>query len=142
MLAPPYQKVYPARMDHETRRAKGPYIDGDSFVMERKLLDESRTLKQGEVHVRLLEVDTPELKGSTRNAGLVAAGFTRLWLESVERTGGRWPFILQTTVDDSFGRILAYVYSAETGEALHEAILEAEHSARVSAMAQIQAAIA
>ncbi|MEJ7871426.1 MAG: hypothetical protein WKF67_04145, partial [Rubrobacteraceae bacterium] len=60
MIAPTYEKVYPARMDHETRRVKSCFIDGDSFIVERKILDESRTLKQGEVHVRLLEVDTPE----------------------------------------------------------------------------------
>ncbi len=65
MIAPTYQKVYPARMDYDTRRAKGPFLDGDSFIMERKLLDESRTLKQGEVRVRLLEVDTPELSLSS-----------------------------------------------------------------------------
>lgn len=139
-LAPTHQKVYPARIDHENRRVKGPYLDGDSFVMERKLLDESRTLKQGEVHVRLLEVDTPEVRGPTKEAGFAAASFTYLWLQSVERTGGAWPFLLQTTVDDSFGRVLSYVFARETGEALHEAILEAGHSERVSAMMQIREA--
>ena len=142
MLAPEYQKVYPARMDHETRRIKGCYIDGDTFIMERKVLDDSRTLKEGEVRIRPLEVDTPEISQATKEAGLAAAAFTRTWLESVERTGGRWPFLLQTTVSDSFGRLLSYVYSAETGEALHEAILEAGHSKRVSALEQIKEALA
>ncbi len=141
MISPRYEKVYPARMDHETRRAKGCYIDGDSFIMERKILDESRTLKQAEVRVRLLEIDTPEVRGATLEAGLAAAAFTRLWLESVERSGDMWPFLLQTTVDDSFGRVLATLWARDTGEALHEAIIAAGHSKRVSAMAQIKAAL-
>ncbi len=144
MIAPTHQKVYLARMDHETRRLKGPYMDGDSFIIERKILDESRTLKQGEVHVRLLEIDTPEIRGETKEAGLAAADFTRWWLQTVENslTADAWPLLLQTTVDDSFGRVLAYVFARETGEALHEAIIAAGHSERLSAMAQIKAATA
>lgn len=135
---PSVSKVYPARLDRETRRPKGPFIDGDSFIVSRLLKEESRTLKEGEVHVRLLEVDTPEVKGATKEAGLAAAAFTRLWLESVERTGGRWPFLLQTTVDDSFGRILCWIWDVATGEALHEALLRAGHSERISAMQQLK----
>ncbi|MEJ7871427.1 MAG: hypothetical protein WKF67_04150, partial [Rubrobacteraceae bacterium] len=78
----------------------------------------------------------------TKEAGLAAAAFTRWWLETTENspTAEAWPFLLQTTVDDSFGRILAKIYARETGEALHEAIIAAGHSERVSAMAQIKAA--
>lgn len=124
---PEPQRTFLARMDRETERKGGCFIDGDTFVCECLLSQEPR-LKQGEVRIRLLEVDTPEVKGKTKEPGLAAAAFTRLWLESVERTGGRWYFLIQFVKKDSFGRWLAYLWDCTTGECLNEALVREGHA--------------
>src|SRR5262245_48285092 len=52
-------------------------IDGDTFVARLRVWQEmSATMR-----VRVLGVDTPELKGKTREAGLAAKKFTEQWLK-------------------------------------------------------------
>lgn len=135
---PEPQPVYYARVDRETSRKKGPWLDGDTFILERLVAPPA--LKEGEVWVRLLEVDTPETQGETLEAGLAAAAFTRLWLERVSRDSPSWPLVLQPVKKDSFGRWLSYVWARSTGESLNDALVVAGHSSRVSAMQQLREA--
>lgn len=126
----------PARIDYDTTRKKGPFVDGDTFILERLVSPKPR-LEEGEMWVRLLEVDTPELSGSTHTQGLAAAVYTRLWLERIERETSRWPFVVEALEKDSFGRWLSYVWRRSTGECLNEALISAGHSTRISAKEQI-----
>lgn len=138
---PEVQWVSPARLDYEVERPTGPFQDGDTFIIERLLSRERPRLKEGEVWVRPLKVDTPEITGATKAAGLAAAQFTREWLEAAElRTEGRWPLVVQAIKKDVFGRLLCYIWARDTGEALHDAIIAAGHSERISALAQLKAA--
>lgn len=131
--------AYLTRPDYETVRAKGCFVDGDTVICERMLHKGRRLLKEAELWLRLLEVDTPELRSPTLEAGLAAAAFTRSWIEDAERRmDGYWPLILQDIKTDSFGRVLCYVWARDTGESLNEAILAAGHSPRISALQQLR----
>lgn len=127
---PEPQRVFLARLDRETARVAGPTLDGDTVICECLLCHEPH-LKQGEIHLRLLEVDTPEIRGETRDAGLAAKAFTQLWLEMAERGGDEWPLLVQFVKLDSFGRWLAWVWARSTGESLSEALIAAGHSERL-----------
>lgn len=57
--------------------------------------------------VRLLGVDTPELKGSDRKRALAAQAFTDAWLK---RSG----FSIYACRRDAFGRLLGKVYRGDS----------------------------
>lgn len=130
--------VYEARIDYETARKRGPFVDGDTFIVERMLTREG--LKESGVWIRLLEVDTAEVTGSTREKGLEAATWTSEWLVEAQSVPGDWPLLIQTVKKDSFGRHLAYVWSRMSGECLNDAIIEAGYSIRISALEQLSKA--
>lgn len=71
--------------------------------------------------IRLLDVNTPEIKGVTREAGLKAKEFVRIWLmnATLDAKDKNWPLIIETKKDDSFGRYLAYVYRQDNGISLN-----------------------
>jgi micrococcal nuclease len=86
---------YPARV---TR-----VVDGDSLVVDLQSHVLGIQFEIKDVYLRLLGIDTPELRGETREAGLIAKRFVEdlilgdsVVIESYER--------------DSFGRWLAHVY--------------------------------
>jgi endonuclease YncB( thermonuclease family) len=130
--------VYPARIDYETARKRGPFVDGDTFIIERML--DQQGLREGEVWVRLLEVDTAELTGATQQAGAEAAAWTSEWLVEAQSNPGRWPLLVQTVKKDSFGRHLAYVWCRATGKCINDEIIEAGYSGRISALEQLSKA--
>lgn len=109
-------------------------IDGDTIVMQIDL-GFHMTAK---VSVRLLDVDTPELRSQDpdeRQRAQFAKAFTDVWCNEAmgnPRTTdpwAEWPFVISTSKADSFGRWLGRVWSLRTGLQLNEAIIEAGHSA-------------
>ena len=90
-------------------------VDGDTFDAELRVWSNVTVTER----VRVYGVDTPEMKGADRPAGLAAAAFTESWL----RRGG---FSLRTCGRDSFGRVLGVV-SRPTDGVLAEKLIEAKH---------------
>jgi endonuclease YncB( thermonuclease family) len=79
-------------------------IDGDSFVADLRIFM-GQTNRET---VRVLGVNTPEMKGPTREAGEAARGFTATWLDGAELR-------LHVCSRDAFGRVLATVHRARDG---------------------------
>lgn len=71
--------------------------------------------------LRLLGVNTPELKGETRAAGEDAKAFVQDWLAAAG--DGDWPLVIRTEQADAFGRYLAVVWAANGGACLNDALL-------------------
>jgi len=108
-------------------------VDGDTIIMQIDL-GFHMTAK---VSVRLLGVDTPELRSKDpeeRQRAQFARSFTDVWCN--EAVGNpkitdpwvEWPFVISTSKADSFGRWLGRVWSLRTGEQLNEAIVAAGYS--------------
>jgi endonuclease YncB( thermonuclease family) len=66
--------------------------------------------------VRVLEVNTPETKRATKQAGEKAKAYTEAWL-------ARGPIKIDTCERDAFGRVLGKIYR-ESGENLAEDLLK------------------
>jgi len=107
-------------------------IDGDTLVMKIDL-GFHMTAK---VSVRLLGVDTPELRGGTsesKSRARIAKSFVSTWVETSiglpkpSDEWAEWPFVVTTSKGDSFGRWLGRVYAVRTGEDLTQEILGAGH---------------
>lgn len=77
--------------------------------------------------VRLLGVNTPELKGATRPAGLAAAGYVTSWL-GMAPYDDEWPLIVQTAKGDAFGRWLARVWRRSDGRELNADLIATGHA--------------
>ena len=73
-------------------------VDGDTFDAVLRIWS---TVSVHE-RVRVYGVDTPELKGETKDAAVAAASFTQAWL-------ARGAFDLRTCGRDAFGRVLGIV---------------------------------
>jgi endonuclease YncB( thermonuclease family) len=73
-------------------------VDGDTFDVQLQVWH-NLSIKE---RVRVLGIDTPELKGASRDKALEAKAFTQKWL-------AQGPFSLETCQRDVFGRILAKV---------------------------------
>lgn len=101
-------------------------VDGDTLDLE---IDQGMNSRRIE-RVRLLGINTPEVRGPSREAGLAATEFVRAWcqLKQMEAGPESWPLVIQTEKADAFGRYLAHVWSAKSGEYLNKAILEAGHA--------------
>lgn len=104
--------TYQARLLH--------VVDGDTVDLEVDLGFYLRT----SLRFRLLGVDTPELRARGPE-GEQAKRFVEDWFSS--RATGEWPFTIQTSKTDSFGRWLASIQD-DSGESLAEALLAAEHA--------------
>lgn len=98
-------------------------IDGDTLDIE---IDAGLRAYRHE-RVRLSSVNTPELKGATRPAGLAAAGYVTTWLGLVP-ADQEWPLIVQTAKGDAFGRWLARVWRRSDGRELNADLLAAGHA--------------
>ena len=72
--------------------------------------------------LRLLGVNTPEMKGTTKVEGSLSKEFTRTWLiEAGVRAADRdWPLVIVTRKSDVFGRYLATVYSDDAERCLND----------------------
>lgn len=108
-------------------------VDGDTLIMQ---IDLGFHIT-AKVSVRLLNVDTPELRSKDpdeRQRAQSARAFTNVWCnESVRNPRiadpwAEWPFVITTQKADSFGRWLGRVWSVKTGEQLNEAIVAAGYS--------------
>lgn len=101
---------------------RSPYVDGDTFILERILAKDNKgwRLVEGGVWIRLLEVDTPEVTGVTKEAGFIAKQKTIDWLSA---GFGPWPFLLYPIKKDSFGRWLSYLWDLSTGKCLNEYLI-------------------
>ncbi len=95
-------------------------IDGDTLDI---CLD-AAFRRTGTERLRLLGVNTPELKGATRPAGLAATYFVKDWLSEAL---GDWPLIVRTEKSDAFGRYLAWVWRRSDERCLNSDIIEAGH---------------
>jgi micrococcal nuclease len=62
--------------------------------------------------VRLLGVDTPEVRGPTREAGLAAKAYTAAWLAD----SGPTELVVCRPARDAFGRLLGRVVSLSKGD--------------------------
>lgn len=98
-------------------------IDGDTLDVT---IDQGLHTHRTE-RVRLLGVNTPELKGATRPAGLAAAGYVTSWL-GMAPYDDEWPLIVQTAKGDAFGRWLARVWRRSDGRELNADLLAAGHA--------------
>lgn len=110
-MTPEHRWVFPAKALR--------VIDGDTLEL---LVDVGFRMRwQG--RLRVLNVDTPEMRGSEREAGEVARAFVFDWLTSVV---GEWPLLVQVErKPDSFGRALGHIWRRCDGASLAEDLLAA-----------------
>ena len=85
--------------------------------------------------IRLANINTPEVHGLSREAGLAASAFTQAWMEAAHATakecistdGGltfTWPLAITTHKSDSFDRYVAVIIHREGDpESLNDALL-------------------
>jgi len=96
----PYQ--YYAKLD-ESKYPQGAY-DGDTIDLIIDLGFKMTTCQR----IRLLDVNTPELRGSSKEEGLYWRNLTRQWLEDAsEISNEEWFLLVKTEKSDAFGRYLA-----------------------------------
>lgn len=93
-------------------------IDGDTFVAD---IDLGFGIWLRERHIRIFGVNTPEIEGKTKEAGLKAKAFLEEWLKQNS-------FDLSIVVEqkqDKYGRVLARVYGIQSKN-LAQNILDAK----------------
>lgn len=116
--------VNPARLEGpHVRGGRGPVVDGDSQVYKRRLVHDAKDweITENGIWMRLLGVDTPETNRlASRASGLHFSAFAEDWLS---RRMGPWPLLMETELRDSFGRWLANILDARTGESLSDALI-------------------
>ncbi len=98
-------------------------VDGDTIDIT---LDAGLHVYRTE-RLRLLGVNTPERRGATLAAGKAAREYVTEWLRT--RAGAAWPLRIQTEKGDAFGRWLATVWAASTGECLNDDLLTSGQAA-------------
>lgn len=98
-------------------------IDGDTLDV---ILDQGLHTHRTE-RLRLLGVNTPELRGPTRAAGLAAKAFVVSWL--AEAGAGEWPVRIETVKADSFGRYLCWLWRVSDCRNLSDDLLATGHAA-------------
>lgn len=124
VTAPPHRWVWRARYLRT--------VDGDTFDVE---VDCGFRLFRQE-RIRLLGVDTPEVVGANRAAGLAAASFTLNWLAEAQYgvSSPFWAIRLETFKPkdrDSFGRWLAVVWREVDGMCLNLDLVSSGHGVAV-----------
>ncbi|MGB1431089.1 MAG: thermonuclease family protein [Flavobacteriaceae bacterium] len=99
----PYQ--YFAKLDESTY-PQGAY-DGDTIDL---IIDVGFKMTTRQ-RIRLLGVNTPELRGASKEEGLYFRDMTRLWLKDAKNNSDdEWYLKISTFKSDAFGRYLADVY--------------------------------
>lgn len=90
--------------------------------------------------IRLANINTPEVHGPSREAGLAASAFTQAWMELAHATakecinteGGlwfTWPLAITTHKSDSFDRYVAIIIEREGDpESLNDALVRTGHA--------------
>ena len=103
------------------------FVDGDTLDMTLDMGLHALRLER----LRLLNVNAPERKGVTRQAGDEALRYTMDWIGVHGRKHNadpgvgapEWPFRVQTYKSDAFGRFLAYVWCVECGACLNDDLI-------------------
>ena len=91
-------------------------VDGDTVDLE---VDLGFCVRIS-VRMRLLGIDTAEVRGAERQQGLEAKSFVKAWTKGA---AGEFPFLLTSSKKDSFGRWLGTL-SRPGGEVLNETLVE------------------
>jgi micrococcal nuclease len=96
---------YLARID-DSKYPQGAY-DGDTIDLIIDLGFKMTTCQR----IRLLDVNTPELRGYTKEDGLAWRDVTRDWLKQTKKPDDtvEYDLIVRTHKSDSFGRYLAII---------------------------------
>lgn len=78
--------------------------------------------------IRLLGVNTSELRGPEREAGVAAKLFVAQWLRDADTDDLIWPLILQSKMSDTFGRYLGTIWRISDGRSLNQDLLDIGHA--------------
>lgn len=113
MSAPAPQYVY--------RAALVRAVDGDTCVLHIDLGCFVAIVRP----CRLLGVNTPEVVGATKAAGLAARTFALAWFAASDLTA--WPLVVATSLDrnDKYGRLLVEVWRTSDGACLNDDLVAA-----------------
>lgn len=87
-------------------------IDGDTFVADLSVWHGITAMET----IRVLGVDSPEMRSTRRKEAQAALSFTRNWLE-------KGKFSVESCKRDSFGRALAKVYRPSVSSGRAESVL-------------------
>jgi micrococcal nuclease len=85
-------------------------IDGDTIDVD---IDLGFNLTANTLRLRLLGVDTPEMRGPDRRLGEAARDYVQGWIDAAVRVDDQWPLRVRTIETDSFGRWLTEIRSAD-----------------------------
>lgn len=97
-------------------------VDGDTIEM---MIDRGQHL-YSVAHMRLIEVNAPEVRGASKPAGLAATAYTLEWLAAAGPA--EWPFRLQTYKTDDFGRFLGTLWRVIDGADLDVDLITSGHA--------------
>jgi len=112
--------TYNATVDQLSRYQHGVY-DGDTIDM---LIDVGFRMYSRQ-RIRLLGVNTPELRGGGKQEGQRFKTLTLDWVSvGLAHSSEEFPFIIRTEKSDSFGRYLAEVTRKCDGRSLNQYLLE------------------
>lgn len=111
--------VYNATVDSSSRYLHGVY-DGDTIDM---LIDVGFGMYSRQ-RIRVLGVNTPELRGDDKQEGQRFKQLTLDWMiEGWNFSNGEFPFIIRTEKSDSFGRYLADITRKSDSQSLTQYLL-------------------
>lgn len=112
--------TYNATVDQLSRYTHGVY-DGDTIDM---LIDVGFRMYSRQ-RIRVLGVNTPELRGNDKQEGQRFRRLTLNWIGGgLIRSNEEFPFIIRTEKSDSFGRYLAEVTRKCDGQSLTQYLLD------------------
>ena len=94
-------------------------VDGDTFDV---YLDVAFHGYRRE-RLRLLGLNTPEVFGTSKEAGLAAKAYVVNWLAEAALGGDPWYLVIQTYKSDVFGRYLATVWRTLDSRCLNDDLL-------------------
>jgi micrococcal nuclease len=104
-------------------------IDGDTIDVEIDCGFNTRRIER----LRLANINTPEMRGPTREAGVRAMTETIRWMHANDEYFGfrlrpeGWPLTVETFKADAFGRYIAIVTTVD-GRSLNDYLITAGHA--------------
>ena len=112
--------TYNGATDPQSRYRHGVY-DGDTIDM---VIDVGFRMSSRQ-RIRVLGVNTPELRGDQKEEGKRFKLITAGWMvQATNKHDGPFPFIVRTEKADSFGRYLADITRKFDGQSLTQFLLE------------------
>jgi micrococcal nuclease len=114
--------TYRARLD---RVIDGDTVDMDIDLGFRHVIERHR--------LRLAGLNTPEVRGEEREAGLAAKQFVVDWFYDHRFDAVEWAFIVRAEKAGKYGRWLGWIWPVDefyegTGPSLNKALIEAGHA--------------